>query len=87
MSVRVDCRHCDSKMRIQTSSKMSIESKRLSCHCPKCNAVSVFMLSFSHDVHPPQYKKNMMIAEEIRNMPPEEQRALLEQAGLSLTTH
>lgn len=85
MSFRIDCKHCQRKLSIQSSEKQTNEFKKFYAYCKECICVSVFDLSWSHDVHAPKQTKHALIAEEIRNMSASERTDLLHQFGFNLS--
>lgn len=79
--MRINCPHCGSKMRITHTNSVSNEVSDLYADCTnqKCAARSLFILSHSHDITPPQPLLTDAMAEIIANMDPQTRKDLVRQ--------
>ena len=77
--MQVDCKECGSKSRITSRNKLGDTVSDLYCQCTnvKCGHTFVMTLSFNHTITPSATQVNQFLFEFVKNLPPEQKKALL----------
>ena len=79
--MRIICRDCAGKARIDSRENMNVEYAKLYCQClnPRCGHTFVMNLTYSHPLRPSAQSVDQLILDRLREMPPAQQRQLFDQ--------
>ena len=79
--MRIICRDCGGKARIDSRENMSVEYAKLYCQCldPRCGHSFVMSLSYSHPLRPSAASVDQLIFDRLRELPLSKQRQLFDQ--------